>query len=31
MIEVELIDQSWLARFPKELASRLQYLFDHPE
>ncbi|HEX7446473.1 MAG TPA: hypothetical protein VF306_02945 [Pirellulales bacterium] len=31
LIEVELIDQSWLARFPKELASRLQHLFDHPE
>lgn len=31
LTEVELIDQSWLARFPKELASRLQHLFDHPE
>jgi hypothetical protein len=31
MIDVELVDRSWIERFPKELASRLQELFDHPE
>jgi hypothetical protein len=31
MIGVELIDQSWCARFPPELAARLQQLFDNPE
>ena len=31
MIGVGLIDQSWPARFPSELAARLQELFDNPE
>ncbi|HEX5447490.1 MAG TPA: nucleotidyltransferase family protein, partial [Pirellulales bacterium] len=31
LIDVELIDRSWLARLPAELASRLQYLLDNPE
>jgi hypothetical protein len=30
MIEVELIDASWCARLPPELASRLQELLDNP-
>ncbi len=31
LIDVELIDRSWVARLPAELASRLQYLLDNPE
>ena len=31
LLEVGLIDQSWVTRFPSELAARLQNLFDHPE
>ncbi len=31
LIELGLIDQSWPARFPNELAARLQYLLDNPE
>jgi hypothetical protein len=31
LIDVGLIDASWPARFPAELAARLQELFDHPE
>ena len=31
LIEVGLIDSSWLARLPAELASRLQSLLDTPE
>lgn len=31
MIDVGLIDQSWTARFPSELAARLQELLDDPE
>ncbi|MEO8495720.1 MAG: nucleotidyltransferase family protein [Planctomycetota bacterium] len=31
MISVELIDQSWCARYPDELASRLQALIDDPD
>jgi hypothetical protein len=31
MIEIGLIDQSWPARFPSELAARLQTLLDNPE
>ena len=31
MIEVGLIDQSFVARLPGELGSRLQELIDHPE
>lgn len=31
MIDVGLIDSSWPARFPKELAVRLQELLDNPE
>lgn len=30
MLEVELIDESWLARFPADLAARLQHLLDDP-
>lgn len=30
LIEVELIDQSWVSRFPGELGQRLQHLFDTP-
>jgi hypothetical protein len=30
MIDVELIDASWCARFPPELAARLQLLLDTP-
>ena len=31
MLEVGLIDASWLARLPPELAARLQQLIDTPE
>lgn len=31
MLEVGLIDASWVSRFPPELASRLQELIDTPE
>lgn len=31
MIDVELIDPTWPARFPPELAARLQELLDNPE
>jgi hypothetical protein len=31
MISVGLIDSSWTARFPAELAARLQQLLDNPE
>ena len=31
MLDVELIDQSWTARFQPELAARLQELIDNPE
>lgn len=31
MIDVELIDPSWCARLPAELAVRLQELLDNPE
>jgi hypothetical protein len=31
MIDVGLIDESWPARFPPELAARLQTLLDNPE
>ena len=31
MIDVELIDGSWVARFPEELANRLQEILDNPE
>jgi hypothetical protein len=31
MIDVELLDASWLGRLPPELASRLQELLDNPE
>jgi hypothetical protein len=31
MLEVGLIDQSWVSRFPPDLASRLQQLIDTPE
>lgn len=31
MIDVALIDESWPARFPGELAARLQELLDNPE
>jgi len=30
LIDVGLIDQSWPARYPAELASRLQHLLDTP-
>jgi hypothetical protein len=30
LIDVELIDSSWVARFPKALADRLQQLLDTP-
>jgi hypothetical protein len=30
MIDVELIDESWCARFPPELAARLKELLDNP-
>lgn len=31
MIGVGLIDDSWVARYSPELASRLQFLFDNPD
>jgi hypothetical protein len=31
MIDVGLIDASWLARLPPELAARLQHLLDTPD
>ncbi len=31
MIDVELVDESWCARFPPELGSRLKELFDNPK
>ena len=31
MLDVELIDENWLPRFPPELGSRLQELIDHPD
>ncbi len=31
LIEIGLVDQSWPARFPQELATRLQELLDNPE
>lgn len=30
MLDVELIDESWLTRYPAELAARLQQLLDDP-
>lgn len=30
MIDVELIDESWCARLPAELATRLKHLIDNP-
>lgn len=30
MIDVELVDESWCARFPPELAARLKELIDNP-
>lgn len=31
MLEVGLLDASWAARLPRELATRLQQLIDNPE
>ena len=31
MIEVGLVDEAWVERFPKPLADRLQSLIDHPD
>ncbi len=31
MLEVGLVDQSWVERFPRELGARLQHLIDTPE
>jgi hypothetical protein len=31
LLEIGLIDATWTARFPPELAKRLQELIDHPE
>ena len=31
MLELEMIDETWLKKFPPELAARLQYLIDTPE
>ena len=31
MLEVELIDESWVDRFPPELAERLQRLINNPD
>lgn len=31
MLDIGLIDRAWTARFPSELAARLQELIDHPE
>jgi hypothetical protein len=30
MLDVELIDETWLTRYPAELAARLQELLDNP-
>ena len=30
MLELEMIDESWLAKYPPELAARLQHLIDTP-
>lgn len=30
LLDVELIDESWIGRFPSELAARLQELIDDP-
>jgi hypothetical protein len=30
MLEIGLIDASWVTRFPPELAARLQHLIDTP-
>ena len=31
MLDVGLIDETWKARYPPELAERLQLLIDTPE
>jgi len=31
MLDVGLIDATWCARFPPELAARLQELVDNPD
>jgi hypothetical protein len=31
MVGVGLIDQTWVTRYPPELASRLQELLDNPD
>jgi hypothetical protein len=31
MLDVGLIDSSWVSRFPPELAARLQEILDTPE
>jgi hypothetical protein len=31
LIEVGLVDATWPARFPPELAARLQQILDNPE
>jgi hypothetical protein len=31
MIDVELVDESWCGRFPRELGARLKKLLDDPE
>jgi hypothetical protein len=31
LIEVELVDESWLERLPPELALRLKELLDSPQ
>jgi hypothetical protein len=31
MLDVGLLDQSWVARFPPALGERLQQLIDSPE
>ncbi len=31
LIDVGLVDQSWVAQLPPELGARLQELFDHPD
>ena len=31
LIEVGLVDASWISRLPAELAPRLQSLLDNPE
>lgn len=31
LIEVGLVDASWLSRFPEELAERLRELLENPE